>query len=932
MNNQGQQLQAPNLSTQANGKSRTGMYVALVALLLTVIGYYAYTQMTKKDPIADEIKKAAAEVAKGPQIQLTAKKTVNPEEKTEEFTEYMTTEQQIESGKLIDIGLGWTTTTGFDIVGKLVFKRLVNGKQVQEDIEYTGDGIQNHSEGEILFDGEDIEANPVGSNKIEVYYVAKDSDKEVKLTDLTVEVNEDDLAMTTSLLKPKVMIFKPKAKKDSFTAEKISEKVFYVIKPNSGKSILTHKDEPLIVTLDVKKSGEDDVISFKYTEDGAEKVIGVDGVTDFILKKKGSDTYYLTTADGKAVTSGSPTSNKINLGGAKGLITRPFDEMTPLQYRASPIKLVESKEVVKFPKEISGLTGRYVTNSCKTTSWDDISGAGNHCTDVTGKLHQTFEYVYGSVNDGFKIPTACMGENNIYTLFYVARYNGLKTGRIFNGMSNNWLSGFHGAATGCAHRGGSNGWLYKAPNDHQGKHSYFQSHGKGWIQGTDQANLFRFNGKEMGKWTDKTRQSTSQIVVNVGEFQRDGSGNLQGEVSDWAIKELLIYNRELSEDEIRKVELYLEMMYPSYKQDLDTLIVLDPEEKHRNYSNYYKNGSLNQSMLSSTRSWSAAGNDADSKKQMEIDIEHKYKIVGVVIKGRGDYQQYPKTVNVYVNNKLIQDFDTSECYPEHVVRMFRTPVVGSSVQIEITDWNRDEGGGWPSMRAGVIVETGYGPLKFRRNLLTGYPVKTTYPSQLPPEYDMKASGPLVCQKFAEANKDKYALWGFRTLDHDSQPHKGTCWFGNSFTAALDDPVTLHATKSHFSGCADPNLSVESGCTHAHSPNDGFKISQPGKDRPYGDIENYPVTATLDECKLQCAELDECVGISYDDEKEENNCYAKKNEGLRPYAVSNWQFYEKAENALDMIQRNRPEQPVPIKLPTFVGEAVDVGDVPPIPVA
>lgn len=851
--------------------------IAGIAIVILVALYFFAPKFFTKagNTVESELKKAGSTLAKGPQLEVTVEKTVNPDPKTEDFIEYMTADQQVESGKLIDIGLGWKTSTGFEEVNKLVFKRKVNGKEIQETIEHTGEGVDNYSTGKVLFDGEDIKSSPVGENMIEIYYTLGDSDEQIKLTEVAVKVDQKDLAMTTELLAPKTMEFKPKTKKDSFSAELVSEKVFYVLKPNSGKSTVMNGEEPYIFTLDIKKTGDDDVVAFKTTDaDGKEIKLTVDGNTDFILKKKKKDIYFLTTADGKAVTAGAPTRNKISAGGSSGLITLPFEDMTPLQYKASMFKIVDTKTVVKFPKEISGLTGRYVTSSAAADKWEDISGKGNHCTEVRGSLKNTFSYVYGGIEDGFKIPAATMGAGDAkeYTLFYVARYNGWYRRRIFDGINNNWLSGFHDNNTGVAHH--ATNWL-AYPGTKQSLHS------QGWFQGTDQSNLFRSNGRSRVTNSD-IDASTSQITVNFGEY----SSTPSQESSDWAVKEIIIYNRKLTIDEIFKVENYLVHMYPEYKFDPSSILLLDPEEKHRTYSSVYKSDveHLNESKMFSGTGWSASANKPG--EWLKIDLENKYKIVGVVVRGRQNVEQYPTKVSVSVNGEGSQEFNTTDCWPNHTVCMLRTPIVGNSVKIEALE-NKN----WPSVRAAVIIETGYGKLKMGRNFIAGYPKsRVTYPTpQEDPMMDAKAPDPTVCQKYAEANKDKYVSWGYRTIHHPQEQYKGTCWFYKTIEPLNPYSVNdVQETWDHMMGCSDPEMSVASGCKQKHSPS--YVVTKPGQDRPYGDIEGYPVTTTLQDCQLQCSELANCVGISY--KEDTKTCFAKKADGLNEYTDSQYQFYER----------------------------------------
>ena len=197
---------------------------------------------------------------------------------------------------------------------------------------------------------------------------------------------------------------------------------------------------------------------------------------------------------------------------------------------------------------------------------------------------------------------------------------------------------------------------------------------------------------------------------------------------------------------------------------------------------------------------------------MKIDLEHKYKIVGVVIRGRNGYDQYPKKVKVAVNDTDVQEFDTEGCYENHKVCMFNTPVFGREVKFTITDFNHHK-----SMRAGVIIETD-SVLKQKRNINAGYYTQgVTYPTpQEDPVMDAKAAGPLSCRKHADANKDKYVAWGFRTFHHPDERYKGTCWFYKTLPEFEETSETIAAglvagSWDHMLGCTNSKNSVFSGC-------------------------------------------------------------------------------------------------------------------------
>lgn len=208
-------------------------------------------------------------------------------------------------------------------------------------------------------------------------------------------------------------------------------------------------------------------------------------------------------------------------------------------------------QVDAFPTDIPGLSGRYTINSFDeaTRKWGDTSGKGNDVTQRKGNIKKTDTYVYGSLGDGLKFPTEVLGDGGIYTMFWVARYNGAAKTRIFDGVDNNWLSGFHGGSTGVAHHGD---WLTHTVNS-------FGDHA--WIQGTDSPNKFRVFGDNLVKHAS-VYGTTSQITINMGQMS-------SGESSDWAVKEVIFYNRMLSPAEIERVEKYLSVTYfPPLPEDI----------------------------------------------------------------------------------------------------------------------------------------------------------------------------------------------------------------------------------------------------------------------------------------------------------------------------------------------------------------------------
>lgn len=211
----------------------------------------------------------------------------------------------------------------------------------------------------------------------------------------------------------------------------------------------------------------------------------------------------------------------------------------------------------KFPDDITGLTGRYTTGSSDGAQWKDVSGKDNHATVEGGNLNLIDDGVdmsgvtllRGEHKVSIKFPEACLNDvNKDYTLAYVGKYAGDKRGRIFDGAGVNWLSGWHGNRSGYAYHGAGE-WLTEySVND--GKH------GQALMMGVDQKNLFRSNGKNRTKVGYTNGEAPTQITVNAG-MAKEGNWGGDGEVSDFAFGEVLIYNRELSDVEIGRIEKYL---------------------------------------------------------------------------------------------------------------------------------------------------------------------------------------------------------------------------------------------------------------------------------------------------------------------------------------------------------------------------------------
>jgi uncharacterized repeat protein (TIGR02543 family) len=208
------------------------------------------------------------------------------------------------------------------------------------------------------------------------------------------------------------------------------------------------------------------------------------------------------------------------------------------------------------PATVSGLYSRFRAADYNASSkvWLDSSGNGRDIsaassliggsptlvtTTVANGSSRSFQAVAGDGTTWLKFNNPILTD---YTLFTVARYSGSVRGRIFNGASYNWLSGFYGGSRGVAFY---EGWLTSAnlgvATDWLASTSY-------WTGGTG---YYRANGVQRA--TGGGYSGLPSLGVNAGSYS--------GEVSQYEIAEVLIFNRTLSSAEISRVEQYIGSTY-----------------------------------------------------------------------------------------------------------------------------------------------------------------------------------------------------------------------------------------------------------------------------------------------------------------------------------------------------------------------------------
>ena len=163
---------------------------------------------------------------------------------------------------------------------------------------------------------------------------------------------------------------------------------------------------------------------------------------------------------------------------------------------------------------ISGLVAAYDGGSFAGGTWSDLSGAGNHATELRGGGPAVSSatlngraVLEGTTSQGIRFPTGVLP--SAYTLFHVARYNGTE-GRIFSGTSGNWLSGFHGGNAGVAYH---NGWV-----------ASYDKHGTDWVLSTDMHNLYAriHHPRTSGAGSSPPRLSVNRATPSIRLAGRGG--------------------------------------------------------------------------------------------------------------------------------------------------------------------------------------------------------------------------------------------------------------------------------------------------------------------------------------------------------------------------------------------------------------------------
>ena len=190
----------------------------------------------------------------------------------------------------------------------------------------------------------------------------------------------------------------------------------------------------------------------------------------------------------------------------------------------------------------SGLHRRFMAENFSENVWkDSVTATTVNSTNMTlvsrtgDKQYRTTKAVQFGTNGSVVFGNSALTN---YTLFFITRYTGGTKARILNGTTNNCLYGHWYGNAGVAHH---DSWLTPQVD----------VHGNNFFIGRDTGTSFFTNGV--------IRSTMVPILTSLVGLQINSTNAY--EPSDGQLLDLVIYNRELSDIEKRKVEHYLASYY-----------------------------------------------------------------------------------------------------------------------------------------------------------------------------------------------------------------------------------------------------------------------------------------------------------------------------------------------------------------------------------
>ena len=268
---------------------------------------------------------------------------------------------------------------------------------------------------------------------------------------------------------------------------------------------------------------------------------------------------YTITYDGNGHTSGTPPPPQIATSGdpvttiadnpATAVKSGYFWDGWNTQANGKGRNFTANSDLLGLPRPYM----RYVASdyNASTKVWTDSSGNGRNATSVRGTPTRTtsgavfgmfkdFATVRGTTASGITLPNAKLDN---YTLCFIARYAGATRNRIFETVSENWVTGFLGDATGVAYH---NAWI--TPTSSTAGDLLWGIH-------CDSGDTFRFNGVNRSTATSTTKYLPASLSINSGLY------GVQGYNSDWEVAEVIAYDSYLTTTQMQQIESYFADTY-----------------------------------------------------------------------------------------------------------------------------------------------------------------------------------------------------------------------------------------------------------------------------------------------------------------------------------------------------------------------------------
>ena len=167
--------------------------------------------------------------------------------------------------------------------------------------------------------------------------------------------------------------------------------------------------------------------------------------------------------------------------------------------------------------DLSGNGRHAITTGAITSNLSNGNGATSNIRSISGGTSATITWPAGSIPNNF-------------TILSLTRYTGGNRGRILQSSDENWIHGHHGGNRGVCYY---NGWKTTYPLT-ETLDNWLCCIGKN--SSTTPYNIF-VDGKAVGKYSGGDGNKTL-VIKNTGE------------ISDWALSYVIIWNRHLTDDEM----------------------------------------------------------------------------------------------------------------------------------------------------------------------------------------------------------------------------------------------------------------------------------------------------------------------------------------------------------------------------------------------